>query len=83
MKDQKILAIVYAIMAAVFYAVNIPLSKLLLFHIPAVLLAGMLYPCYLERTAFRALSCSTRADDSRFRYRHGRYADPGFPTKRA
>lgn len=43
MKDQKILAIVYAIMAAVFYAVNIPLSKLLLLHIPAALLAGLLY----------------------------------------
>ena len=36
-------AIVYAILAAVFYAVNIPVSKLLLNHIGAMTMAALLY----------------------------------------
>lgn len=36
-------AIFYAILAAAFYALNAPMSKLLLGHIPSTLLAGLLY----------------------------------------
>lgn len=43
MARQKKLAIVYAVLAAVFYAVNMPCSKLLLGHVPATLMAGFLY----------------------------------------
>lgn len=36
-------AIAYALLAAVFYAVNTPCSKLLLQHVPATFMAGFLY----------------------------------------
>ncbi len=41
--NNKILAIIYAIAAAVFYALNVPCSKLLLSNISPVLMAGLLY----------------------------------------
>ena len=43
MQRQKIYAIVCAVMAAVFYAVNIPLSKLLLDHVGTTTMAALLY----------------------------------------
>ena len=42
MKD-KVTAILYALMAAVFYAVNIPFSKILLKNIQPVFMAALLY----------------------------------------
>lgn len=41
--DGKKKAIAYALLAAVFYAVNTPCSKLLLQHVPATFMAGFLY----------------------------------------
>lgn len=43
MKDQKTSAILFAILAAVFYAINMPCSKLLLKAVPSTLMAGLLY----------------------------------------
>lgn len=43
MGRQKVSAIVFAISAAVFYAVNMPCSKLLLDVVPSTMLAGLLY----------------------------------------
>ena len=43
MKDKKVSAILFAVLAAVFYAMNMPLSKLLLKHVPSTLMAGFLY----------------------------------------
>lgn len=43
MKDKKIMAIIYAVLAAVFYAINTPVSKLLLADIPSALMASFLY----------------------------------------
>ena len=39
----RVVSILFALMAASFYAVNIPLSKLLLGQIPPTLMAGLLY----------------------------------------
>lgn len=36
-------AVFYAILAAALYAINAPVAKLLLFHIPSTMLAGLLY----------------------------------------
>ena len=41
--NKKILAIIFAILAAVLYAINIPFSKLLLKDIPPTMLASYLY----------------------------------------
>ena len=43
MKSKNINAIIYALAAAVFYALNVPCSKLLLGHIPPTFMAGLLY----------------------------------------
>jgi len=43
MKDKKIRAVLLAVMAAAFYAVNTPLSKLLLGQVPPTLMAAFLY----------------------------------------
>lgn len=43
MSDSKLKATMYAFMAAVFYALNIPLSKLLLKNISPVFMAAVLY----------------------------------------
>ena len=43
MKRQEIKAITCAFLAAVFYAVNIPLSKLLLRHVGETTMAALLY----------------------------------------
>ena len=43
MKNQNITAIGYAIAAALFYALNIPCSKLLLGHISPTMMAALLY----------------------------------------
>lgn len=40
---KKIIAIFYAVLAAVFYAVNMPFSKTLLQAVPPTLLASLLY----------------------------------------
>lgn len=40
---KKTRAIAYAILAATFYAVNIPASKLLLSHVGAMTMAALLY----------------------------------------
>ena len=42
MKNMSKTAIIYAILAAALYAINIPLSKLLLNNIPPTLMAGFL-----------------------------------------
>ncbi len=42
MKD-RVLPIIYALLAAVFYAINTPLSKLLLVHVPSTMMAAFLY----------------------------------------
>lgn len=41
--SKKIKAIIYAFLAAVFYALNVPFSKLLMQKIPPVTMAGLLY----------------------------------------
>lgn len=43
MGRQKITSIVFAVLAAVFYAVNMPCSKLLLNVVPSTIMAGLLY----------------------------------------
>ena len=43
LKDKKLMAVVYAVLAAVFYAINTPISKLLLDHVPSVFMASFLY----------------------------------------
>lgn len=43
MKNKNITAIVYALAAALFYAINVPCSKLLLEHIPPTFMAAFLY----------------------------------------
>lgn len=43
MKKQNVSAVIYALSAALFYALNIPCSKLLLEHIPPTFMAGILY----------------------------------------
>lgn len=43
MNHQKKRGVLFAVLAAAFYALNSPLSKLLLNQIPATMLAGFLY----------------------------------------
>ena len=43
MKISKIRAIIYVIMAATFYAINVPISKILLEHIGPTTMAALLY----------------------------------------
>ncbi|MBQ3347476.1 MAG: EamA family transporter, partial [Synergistaceae bacterium] len=43
MMPPKITAIILALMAAVFYAVNVPASKILMRNIPPVFMASLLY----------------------------------------
>jgi len=43
MKDKRMIAVIYAFAAAVFYAVNTPLSKLLLAYVSPTFLASFLY----------------------------------------
>ena len=43
LKDKKLMAVVYAVLAAVFYAINTPISKLLLENVPSVFMASFLY----------------------------------------
>lgn len=41
--DKKVTAIVYAVLAAIFYAINMPVSKLLLRHVGPTFMASFLY----------------------------------------
>ena len=43
MSGSKIKAIIYALLAAVFYAINVPISKMLLDHVGATSMAALLY----------------------------------------
>jgi len=43
MKSKNINAMIYALAAAVFYALNVPCSKLLLGYISPTFMAGLLY----------------------------------------
>lgn len=43
MKDQKVVAVIYAILAAAFYAINTPVSKVLLQFVPSTFMAAFLY----------------------------------------
>ncbi len=43
MNDKKILSTIYAFLAAIFYAMNMPFSKLLLFEIEPTFMASFLY----------------------------------------
>ena len=43
MNNKRIKAIIFALMAAAFYAINVPLSKLLLAHIGETTMAALLY----------------------------------------
>ena len=40
---NKVKAIIYAFLAAVFYAVNVPASKVLLWHVGPTTMAALLY----------------------------------------
>ena len=42
-KDNRIKTIIFALLAAAFYAINVPLSKLLLAHIGETTMAALLY----------------------------------------
>ena len=42
-KDKRMIAIGYAILAAVFYAVNVPVSKVLLREVGPTTMAALLY----------------------------------------
>ena len=41
--DKRIIAIIFALLAAAFYAINVPLSKLLLAHVGETTMAALLY----------------------------------------
>lgn len=41
--EQTLLAMLYAILAACFYAINMPFSKILLGHVSSTIMAGLLY----------------------------------------
>ncbi|MCR5580457.1 MAG: DMT family transporter [Pseudobutyrivibrio sp.] len=43
MKDNRVIGIIYAYAAAIFYALNVPCSKLLLDEVPPTFLASFLY----------------------------------------
>ena len=43
MNKKKITAILYAVLAAMFYAVNMPASKVLLNYIEPTMMASLLY----------------------------------------
>jgi drug/metabolite transporter (DMT)-like permease len=43
MENKKVIATLFACLAAVFYAINIPMSKLLLIHITPTFMASFLY----------------------------------------
>lgn len=43
MKNQRITAVICALLAALFYALNTPFSKVLLNHVPAAFMAAFLY----------------------------------------
>ena len=77
MKQRDISAICYAIAAAVFYALNVPCSKLLLDHVAPTFMAAFLYlgagfgvgVMYLfhhkqekRQNGFRKLICRTQSE---------------------
>lgn len=43
MGSKRLGAVVYALLAAIFYALNVPMSKILLREVPATMMAAMLY----------------------------------------
>ena len=43
MKSKKIIAIIYAVLAAIFYAINMPVSKILIRNIEPTMMAALLY----------------------------------------
>jgi len=43
MKNKKVTAVLWAVLAAVFYAINVPFSKLLLASVPSTFMAAFLY----------------------------------------
>ena len=43
MNKEKITAIIYALLAAIFNAINVPVSKLLLDHVGETTMAALLY----------------------------------------
>ena len=43
MDKQKTTAIIYALLAAVFYAINVPISKILLKNVGPTTMAALLY----------------------------------------
>lgn len=53
---QKTKAIVYALLAAAFYAINVPFSKLLLNHVGAVTMAALLYLGAAKTSAYYAVA---------------------------
>lgn len=42
-KNKSVVAVIYALLAAVFYAINTPFSKILLHDVPATFMAAFLY----------------------------------------
>ena len=62
--DKNVIAIVYAIAAAAFYALNVPCSKMLLAHISPVFIADLLY---IGAGLLWAWSCSATSKSSRQR----------------
>ena len=43
MEQNKLKAIMFAFLAAVFYAINVPISKVLLQHVGPTTMAALLY----------------------------------------
>lgn len=42
-ENKSVVAVLYALLAAVFYAINTPFSKILLTDVPATFMAAFLY----------------------------------------
>lgn len=42
MKNRKFITVIFAVLAAIFYAINTPFSKTLLNEVPAIFMAAFL-----------------------------------------
>ena len=54
--NKKPKAILYALLAAVFYALNVPMSKILLEHVGTTMLAALLYLGAAQTSAYYAVA---------------------------
>ena len=74
---SKTKAIVYALLAAVFYAINVPVSKLLLVHIGPTTMAALLYPG--AGIGMSVLSVADKSDKGEKLDRHPHQGVRAFP----